>query len=193
MLRLASPKSFYLTPRQEKYKTGTDLNSKPLKKPYFCGNRDLVCSISHISIGRTNFRLRRGLDLRASLILNKSAALFEAPLIMLVLIPFAASLIVMISCLLLTLRKRNETKGLPQPPGHWLLGHMLVMASAIARFPADIHFHHVINYIQQKYRLPSIWYLDLWPLGPRFVMVNDPVIASRYGVSSSCGHSLAVP
>ena len=82
-------------------------------------------------------------------------------------------------------RKRAELAGCPQPPVmHWLLGSIPIVAKAMPLFPEDTHFHVIVNYIQQKYNMPSVWYLDLWPVGDRFVLTNDPVIASQYAVRS---------
>ncbi|ETN40635.1 uncharacterized protein HMPREF1541_04914 [Cyphellophora europaea CBS 101466] len=81
-------------------------------------------------------------------------------------------------------RKRAELAGCPQPPVmHWLLGSIPIVAKAMPLFPEDTHFHVIVNYIQQKYNMPSVWYLDLWPVGDRFVLTNDPVIASQYATT----------
>jgi hypothetical protein len=32
--------------------------------------------------------------------------------------------------------------------------------------------------ISQKYKLPGVWYLDLWPLGPRQVIITEPDLAN---------------
>lgn len=80
--------------------------------------------------------------------------------------------------------KRAELTGAAQPPvAHWLLGNIPIIAQAVPLFPKDVHFQQVFNYIQNKYNMPSIWYLDLWPVSNRFCFINDPVLASQYVVS----------
>ena len=86
--------------------------------------------------------------------------------------------------LVLTRRRRAEMIGLPSPPvKYWLLGNLDVMAKALALFPEDVHAHVVFNYIHQKYNMPSVWYMDLWPVSTRFLFSNDPVYASRYATT----------
>lgn len=80
--------------------------------------------------------------------------------------------------------KRAELAGVPQPPvAHWLLGNIPIIAKAVPLFPKDVHFQLVFNYIQQKYDMPAVWYLDLWPVADRFCFINDPVLVSQYTVS----------
>jgi hypothetical protein len=34
----------------------------------------------------------------------------------------------------------------------------------------------------QKYNMPDVWILDLWPVADRFLFIRDPVISSDYTV-----------
>lgn len=45
------------------------------------------------------------------------------------------------------------------------------------------HFHAVITTIAHKYRLPGLFYMDLWPLGPEQLIIADPVFANEYVTS----------
>ena len=41
------------------------------------------------------------------------------------------------------------------------------------------------THLTQVYRLPEIWYLDLWPLGPVFMLVTSPDAAAEISQTRS--------
>lgn len=43
--------------------------------------------------------------------------------------------------------------------------------------PKNIHWQVAMTTISQKYDLPGLWYLDLWPIGPCQIVVTDPDVA----------------
>ena len=49
-------------------------------------------------------------------------------------------------------------------------------------FPKNIHIQVAITTIAQKYQLPGVFYLDLWPVAPRILVITDPDIARKYTV-----------
>ncbi|KAK6352365.1 hypothetical protein TWF730_009193 [Orbilia blumenaviensis] len=75
-------------------------------------------------------------------------------------------------------RFRNDP-NMPQPPHHWLLGHLLVMAKITQETPMDAHPHVQLPFLLEKYGLKEkgIMYLDLWPMGSPMVVVCDPKMA----------------
>ncbi|KAK6531780.1 hypothetical protein TWF694_002949 [Orbilia ellipsospora] len=75
-------------------------------------------------------------------------------------------------------RFRNAT-DMPQPPHHWLLGHLLVMADIVQSLPLDVHPHVHLPFLFEKYNLKDkgVMYLDLWPVGTSMVVISDPNMA----------------
>lgn len=72
---------------------------------------------------------------------------------------------------------RRFYKDLPKPPYSFFWGHLKLMGEMIALFPSSPHLQLITTTLSQKYNLPSIWYLDLWPLGPQLIVVTDPDLA----------------
>jgi cytochrome P450 len=87
--------------------------------------------------------------------------------------------------LLLLKTKRNELNGLPQPPmQNWLLGHLHIAGICQQLFPRGIHQHNWVRFIQKSYNQGDVFYLDWWPLGPRWLFIADPEISSQYLTST---------
>ncbi|KAB5513517.1 cytochrome P450 [Coniochaeta sp. 2T2.1] len=82
----------------------------------------------------------------------------------------AASLVVAGVVRLFTVRRFY--RGLPGPPHSLLLGHLKIIGEYMQRLPPGSHVQAAITQIQQDYNLPDIFYLDLWPFGPRFVVCS---------------------
>lgn len=81
------------------------------------------------------------------------------------------------------MRKRME--GLPSTPRpNWLVGNIDVPTECSAHFPPDVHAHVFIRYIQKKHNLGRFFYQDWWPLGPQWLFITDPEIASQYVTSA---------
>ena len=83
---------------------------------------------------------------------------------------------------LITLRKkRAELNGCPQPPmTNWLLGHLEIAGECRRIFPNQAHVHNWARYIQKKYNMGDFFYVDWWPLGPRWLFMSDPELISQY-------------
>jgi cytochrome P450 len=78
-------------------------------------------------------------------------------------------------------RKRKEMEGLPQPPMQsWLWGHLPIAGECQELFPQGIHAHNFGRYIQKKYELGTVFYLDWWPLGPRWLFMSDPELINQH-------------
>ncbi|KAK5546428.1 hypothetical protein LTR23_003533 [Exophiala sp. CCFEE 6169] len=78
-------------------------------------------------------------------------------------------------------KKRRELDGLPQPPmtsTFW--GHLPLAGECKRLFPPQTHVQNWSNYIRKKYQLGDVFYVDWWPLGPRWLFVADPELASKY-------------
>jgi len=73
--------------------------------------------------------------------------------------------------------RRRFYKNLPGPPHSMIWGHLKVIGEYTAKFPADTAFQSMVTQIKQDFDLPDIWYLDLWPAGPEFVMCSSPEAA----------------
>ncbi|KAK0620973.1 cytochrome P450 [Immersiella caudata] len=69
---------------------------------------------------------------------------------------------------------RNFYKDKPGPPHNFLLGHAKVLGEYNLKFPADTAMQSVLTQIKRDFDLPDIFYLDLWPFGPEFVICSSP-------------------
>ncbi|KAJ6258575.1 hypothetical protein Dda_6621 [Drechslerella dactyloides] len=76
-------------------------------------------------------------------------------------------------------RKFRSDPDLPQPPHHWLFGHLLVMAEVAYSLPLDVHPHVQLPFLFEKYGLKDkgVVYLDLWPVGEPMAVIMDPNLA----------------
>ncbi|VUC32684.1 unnamed protein product [Clonostachys rosea] len=75
---------------------------------------------------------------------------------------------------------RRWFKNLPQPPGHnFLSGHLAAMTEASQAFPPGTHPQYFYTYLAHKYKLPGIFYIDLWPLAVPQIVITDPDIAMQ--------------
>jgi len=48
------------------------------------------------------------------------------------------------------------------------------MGEVAAEFPQNMHPQAYYTTLARRYNLEGIWYLDLWPIGPSFVILSDP-------------------
>jgi cytochrome P450 len=51
------------------------------------------------------------------------------------------------------------------------------MGETFAAFPNDCHIQIAVTTLSQKYKLPGIFYLDLWPIAPSICVITDPDVA----------------
>jgi len=47
-------------------------------------------------------------------------------------------------------------------------------------FPPQHHMHNWLRYLQTKHKLGDVFYLDLWPVGPRILFLVDPEMISKF-------------
>lgn len=52
----------------------------------------------------------------------------------------------------------------------------------MALFPPQTHFQAYFTEIAKRYDLPDVWYVDLWPLGPSFMVLATPELAMQVSV-----------
>jgi hypothetical protein len=59
------------------------------------------------------------------------------------------------------------------------------MGETMASLPPDVHYQVAVTTIAQKYNMPGVFYLDLWPAGCGQVIVTDPDVASHMTVTKN--------
>ncbi|TDZ40133.1 putative sterigmatocystin biosynthesis P450 monooxygenase stcS [Colletotrichum trifolii] len=70
---------------------------------------------------------------------------------------------------------RLRFRGLPQPPKHsWIWAHTTIWEETAAKLPPFTHPQHVYTYLAQKYNMPGIFYVDMWPFVESQVVITDP-------------------
>lgn len=69
-------------------------------------------------------------------------------------------------------KHRAWFKGLPGPPHSMFLGHLPIMAKIAATLPPNCHPQLLQTIIMREYNLPDLFYLDLWPVGPSFLVLG---------------------
>ncbi|KPI41389.1 putative sterigmatocystin biosynthesis monooxygenase stcS [Cyphellophora attinorum] len=84
-------------------------------------------------------------------------------------------------------QKRARFDGLPTPPRkYWWLGNIDVIIKASMLFPDDSHPQIFFNYIKQKYNMPTVFYMDLWPIsGSSMIFCDDPVFSAKYATTGT--------
>lgn len=53
------------------------------------------------------------------------------------------------------------------------------MGEMIAELPPTFHIQEVMAYIRQKYNLPTVFYMDLWPFSAPMMIIGDPAAAAQ--------------
>ncbi|KAF2199970.1 cytochrome P450 3A30 [Delitschia confertaspora ATCC 74209] len=75
------------------------------------------------------------------------------------------------------IRHRRFYKNLPKPPHSFFWGHLKLVGETLRLFPNNVHIQLAITTLSQKYKLPRLFYIDLWPFGPDFLVITDPNLA----------------
>jgi cytochrome P450 len=72
-----------------------------------------------------------------------------------------------------TQRKWYADNNVPRPPHHWLCGHAKLVGEYSQKVTGD---YMQAAWTQLKYdcKLPDVFYLDMWPFGPEFIMCTGP-------------------
>ncbi|KAK1751521.1 putative sterigmatocystin biosynthesis P450 monooxygenase stcS [Echria macrotheca] len=73
---------------------------------------------------------------------------------------------------------RGFYRTVPCPPHSFVWGHLKLIDEYNKKFPPETALPAVLTQINQDFNLPDIWYLDLWPFGPQFVMCSAPDAAA---------------
>ncbi|KAK4445686.1 putative sterigmatocystin biosynthesis P450 monooxygenase stcS [Podospora aff. communis PSN243] len=73
---------------------------------------------------------------------------------------------------------RNFYKDKPCPPHDFLLGHAKILGEYNLKFPADTSMQSALTQMKRDFNLPDIFYLDLWPFGPEFVVFSSAEAAA---------------
>ena len=72
------------------------------------------------------------------------------------------------------------------PPHHPIFGHLLVANTALSNLPRDAHAHYLPSQIRLKYpSLGPVYYLDMWPFAPPFLVATSPTVISQFTQSES--------
>jgi cytochrome P450 len=90
---------------------------------------------------------------------------------------FASAIAAVIYFVTKAVQHRRSYKNLPKPPHHFLWGHLGIFGETWNLFPKGPHIQVATTTLSEKYRLPGLWYLDLWPLGPCLLVITDPELA----------------
>ncbi|OAQ73048.1 cytochrome P450 [Pochonia chlamydosporia 170] len=80
-------------------------------------------------------------------------------------------------------RQRRFFKDLPGPPHSFIWGHLPIMGSISALFPPNNHPQAYLTELSRRYNLPSLYYLDLWPIAPSQVVLSDPSLLEQVTVA----------
>ncbi|KAK3356562.1 cytochrome P450 [Lasiosphaeria hispida] len=64
------------------------------------------------------------------------------------------------------------------PPHSLLWGHLKILGEYMKKMPTDTYMQAALTQMKQDFDLPDIFYLDLWPLGPRFIICSSPGAAA---------------
>lgn len=78
-----------------------------------------------------------------------------------------------IHIILLVYRRRKWFRNLPGPPHSWLLGHLGAMGAISQRFPPNCHPQLLYTEMTREYDLPSVFYIDLWPVADPMVCLTE--------------------
>ena len=71
------------------------------------------------------------------------------------------------------------------PPYSFFWGHLRVFGELLTELPPNIHPHTFVHYLQKKYNLPDVFYLDTWPVGQQICAIVDPETAQQPTVQRS--------
>ncbi|QDS68721.1 hypothetical protein FKW77_004031 [Venturia effusa] len=82
-------------------------------------------------------------------------------------------------------KHRRAMMGLPGPPYHPILGHLLVAIKMASALPPDVHPHHYWQYLRTTYNLGDFYYFDVWPMGPPTLIICSADLAEHVTVKHS--------
>ena len=74
-----------------------------------------------------------------------------------------------------------QRQGFPMPPHHPVFGHLPLIASIVGSLPQNAAASYLADQIRRRYPdLDEAFYLDLWPMGPRILMIISPDMIHQY-------------
>ncbi|ETN37839.1 uncharacterized protein HMPREF1541_07462 [Cyphellophora europaea CBS 101466] len=76
-------------------------------------------------------------------------------------------------------KQRAFYKTVPCPPHDYWWGHLKLVGETMRELPQDFHYQQLMAYIGQKYNMPPVFYLDMWPASYPLMMIFDPEVASQ--------------
>ena len=71
---------------------------------------------------------------------------------------------------------------------NWLLGNLDIAAHCQEVFPDGMHPHSWIPYMQKRYGMGDIFYMDWSPLGPRWLFITNPEIIGQHITTTQSLH-----
>ncbi|KAL8715306.1 MAG: hypothetical protein Q9225_006430, partial [Loekoesia sp. 1 TL-2023] len=67
------------------------------------------------------------------------------------------------------------------PPHHPIFGHLLIANDILSQLPRDAHAHYLADQMRRKYPdLGPVYYLDMWPFAPPFLVAISPTVISQF-------------
>ncbi|KAK7539453.1 cytochrome P450 [Phyllosticta citribraziliensis] len=85
-----------------------------------------------------------------------------------------------------TIQHRLYFRSLPGPPGHSLLfGHIPAVFSTLKELPPGIHPATYGYYLQQRFKLGRVFYVDFWPFTDPWLIILDPQVGDQIAVRPS--------
>ena len=88
-----------------------------------------------------------------------------------------ASLVWVMNFLYTGRKRRAFYKTVPCPPHSTFWGHLKLIGETIRELPPRFHYQQMMVYIGQKYNMPPVFYLDLWPVSYGIMIIQDPGVA----------------
>jgi cytochrome P450 len=74
--------------------------------------------------------------------------------------------------------QRRFFKNLPGPPHSSIWGHLKLMGEYTKKVPSKTYIQTLLTQIHQDYNLGDLFYLDMWPFGPSFLIMSGPDAAA---------------
>ncbi|GAB1318486.1 Cytochrome P450 monooxygenase [Madurella fahalii] len=74
--------------------------------------------------------------------------------------------------------RRRYYRDLPKPPHSTFWGHLKLMGEYMDKIVPANYLQAALAQIKQDFNLPDVFYLDLWPFGPEFIVCCTPDAAA---------------
>ncbi|KAL8786223.1 MAG: hypothetical protein Q9213_002912 [Squamulea squamosa] len=72
------------------------------------------------------------------------------------------------------------------PPHHPIFGHLLITNKTLSKLPRDAHAHYLPSQLGLAYsKLGPVYYLDMWPFAPPFLVAISPTVISQFTQAES--------